>query len=268
MVNYGEALSKALKFCIQPKRWLPFFILDLAFFLLVAWFVLSNLSVVISVMLAVSTSPLEIISVLGYVAILAVGFIIWGLLRLWIQGAVVHQSYKEKEIKKSFRIACQRYLSLLGVMIIVTIVSAGVNFVPWIGWILSIIVTLIFFFVFQSVIVGRLRFEKALVDSYNMFRKKPLSVFLAWLVTAIIATVITCIFAIPSIMMIWNAIVPYLSQLTTTTAAASVLFVLLTNSTILIAGGIVFLIGIAISTAFSLKAQTEFYIQLRKRRLF
>lgn len=268
MVRYGEALSKALKFCVQPKRWVPFFILDLAFFLLATWFILSNLSVVISIMLAVSTSPFAIVSVLGYVVILGVAFIIWMLLRLWIQGAIVHQSYKEKEIKKSFRIACQRYLSLLGVMVVITVVSAGVNFVPWIGWILSIIVGLIFFFVFQSVIVGRLRFEKALVDSYNIFRKRPLSVFLAWLVITIIATVITLIFAIPGMMMVWNAITPYLSQLTTTTATASVLFVLLTNSTILIVGGIIFLIGVAVSTSFSLKAQTEFYLQLRKRKLF
>jgi len=108
MVKYEEALSKALKFCIHPKRWLPFFIVDLAFFSLGIWFVLSNLSVVISVMLAVSTSPFAIVSVLGYVAILAAGFIIWMLLRLWIQGAVVHQSYKEKQIKKSFGIACRR----------------------------------------------------------------------------------------------------------------------------------------------------------------
>lgn len=268
MVEYEEALGRALKFCIQPKRWLPFFIVDLAFFLVGAWFVLTNLSIVISVMLALSTSPLAIVSVLGYVVILVAGFIIWMLVRLWVQGAVIHQSYKEKEIMKSFRIACRRYLSLFVVMAIVTIVSGGMSFIPWIGWILSIIVALMFFFVFQSVIVGKLSFEKALADSYRIFRKKIVSVFLTWLVIAIIALAITCIFAIPGIAMIWNVITPYLTQLTTTTVAASVLFVLLTNSTILIAGGVVFLIGVAISTAFSLKAQTEFYLQLRKKRLF
>jgi hypothetical protein len=236
--------------------------------MIIVWFILSNPSVIVSVIIAGGMNPLMILSMLGYVAVLAAGGLIWFLLRLWVQGAVIHQSCKGKEVRKSFCVARRRYFQLLGVTVVLAVVCGGLGFVPYIGWLLSIIATLVFFFAFQSVIVGGSGLEKSLVESYNIFRGRALAVFLSLLTITLVAMAVSLIFTMPAIVLVWSAMAPYISHMSAATAAAVVVFVLLMNPLAFIASGAVLIAGGALSTSFSLKAQTELYMQLRKKKRF
>lgn len=267
MVDYGKALSRGLKFGFHPRRWLPFFVLDVIFFALMLIVVTGNLSSIIAALLALSTSPVAAASLIGYIAIFFIIFIIWMLVRFWVIGAVIHQAYKEKEFDKSWRISCRKYPSILVAMIIVAIISGIVGAVPYIGWIFSIIVGLVFFFVLQGVVISNFGFYKALTNSWEIFKKRPLSVFVMWLAITIISLIILFIFALPILAVFLNTIFANMVNLTAATPDfSSVLLAFLANLPMFVVGAIILLIGMAIANAFVLKAQTEFYLQVKKKR--
>jgi hypothetical protein len=264
-IKWGEALSKGLRFGIDPKRWLPFFILDTCFFGVLIMLALSNLEMLASAMTVMSTSPSAFIPVLGIGAVFIFVFIVWNVLKLWVTGAVIHQSVKEKEIVKSFRYCCSRYLHLIVVTIVAALLSSLLGMIPFIGPILSIIIGLVFFFAMQEVIVGKKDFMKAIEGSWKMFQRRPVRVFVMWLVVAAIGGIIVLIFALPLLVMALSTLLPYLVQAEEAVAMAAMIAYMLGNLTTLIVLGAITLVGSSISTTFVIKATTEYYVQSRKK---
>lgn len=267
MTNYGDILLKSLKFSINPKRWLPFFIVDVAFMGLMLQFVLSDVNLFIAGMASVETNPALIGQFIGFLAVLFACIAIWSLVRLWVQGAVIQQSFKEKEkVSDTFRYSLKRYPSLLVALIIVSVIGGIAGMVPYIGWVLSIIAALVLLFTFQSVIVSKLGFAKALGSSYHIFRKRPGSVFLAWLAMAIISLVITGIFLLPALALFGTSILPAIIGAGSDATFFTLLSLLMQNIYSLVAAGIVFLLGSSVAMAFSNKATTEFYLAWGKKK--
>jgi len=279
-INYAHAIKNGFKFGFTPKRWLPFFITDIIFFSALLVLTLSNLQLIISSLAGFTTNPLALGSLLGYGAVIVGGFIIWFLVKIWIQGAVVHQSYKEKEFDKSWRVAYKKYLSLLAVVIVVAlisfIVSTVIGFIPYIGWALtiiaSIIIGLMFFFVLQGIIVSKLGFYKSMKSSYYMFRDKPFEVFIMWLLVGILSIVILGIFSLP-IVVIFSVILSNIFLgigLSGAAAAADPIMTIVSSLQTylvpIIVSGVILIVGLAISQTFALKAQTEFYQQIKKKK--
>lgn len=267
-VDYGKALGNGLRFCIQPRRWLPFFVLDLVFVSIFLAMLALNASAITTALLMVRVNPMAIFSLGTLILGIVVLFGIWWLLRLWIVGAVLHQAYKEKEFNKSFTVGKQKFLSILAVIVVVSIISAAVNMIPFIGWILALVVAWIFFFSLQGVVVSGLGFARALENSYKIFRKTPFKVFLMWLIVTIIAMVITLVFLIPAFMMFSDLFTGMASTGASGTAILiALMLVLQTNILVIALVGIIGLIGTSLSQCFTLKAQTEFYLQLKKKKL-
>jgi hypothetical protein len=271
MVDYGKALSKGLSFGINPKRWLQFFILDLVFLSIGLAVALPNLSEIIPVMMGGSQDLAGAVQIAGFAVSIMLVFIVWVLIRLWFMGAIVHQSYKGKDkISKSFSVAGRKYLHILVAIIIVTIIAGAVSIIPYVGWIIAIVISWIFFFVLQGIVVSNMGFVGTLQNSYRMFRNRPLQVFLAWLLIAIVTLVIYFVFSIPMLILMFWAIIPIIPSLAGAQmppeAISALSQMLYTNLPALIVVGVIALIGFAISQVFTLKAQTEFYQQLKKKR--
>ncbi|MFQ5647887.1 MAG: hypothetical protein ACE5FW_01505 [Candidatus Aenigmatarchaeota archaeon] len=264
-IKWGEPLVKGLKFAVHPKRWLLFFIIDLVFLGSAAWIVLSNLSAFTSALVTITTDVTAVSSLLGYIAGVVVLLIVWGLLRIWAMGAIIHQSFKEKDaVKKSFSISFKKYPSLLLATIIIGVIAALVGWVPYIGWIISIVVGLIFFFVVQGIIVKGSGAFKAINESWKIFKGSPFKVFLMWLLIVIIGGAISLIFALPALGMVLGLMLSA-GQTTGAAAMAAVLFSVMTTPVNFVAVFVIFLVGSAVSMCFSLKAITEYYLQVRKR---
>jgi hypothetical protein len=149
-------------------------------------------------------------------------------------------------------------------MIVVALITIIAGLVPYIGWILAIIVGLMFFFVKPAVVVKKLSFDNSLRDSYYIFRKDPVTVFLIWLVVSIISVIILFVFFMPLLLTILNTIAPLLFQMSSTAVASLVVVSLMENIWLLALGGEVFLIGVAITEVFKLKSETDFYLLFKK----
>lgn len=266
--NYSDILNKSLRFAVHPKRWLPFFLIHIVFGSLVLAIILGNPGLFSALM--AGTADISTMGALMFAGLTVVGlFAVWMLLNIWIQGAVVQQSANEKEtISASLSYSLKRYPSLLLVTIIVGVISGLVGMVPFIGLILSIIVGVVFVFVNQAVIISKQGFAESMKVSYDMFVKRKWPVFLAWLVTAIVAGIITLIALAPAIIGLGVTFIQAILTTGGTASLGSFMSILYQNIYLLVSVAVVFAIGISISAAFSLKSLTEFYKAWSKRKLF
>jgi hypothetical protein len=192
----------------------------------------------------------------------------WYLLAVWIIVAIIHQTYKENEYMQSFKLSLNRYLYLLAAMILVTAITGIVSMIPYIGWVVSIIFGLMFFFAMQGVIISKLGPIESLKNSYSIFRKNALDVFLIWLIALIITLVIVGIFSIPAIILFIGMLIPLISASMTQAGISTMLMNLVQAGFLIVAAvGILIVIGMSIAQVFSLKLQTEFYLQFKKKKL-
>jgi hypothetical protein len=206
-VNYGRALSRGFRFMFVPKRWLPFFILDILFFSAIFSFMLSNLPTIMNFITELNANPMAFASLFGYGAIIIAGFIVWGLIRIWVQGAVIYQSYREKEFNSSWKISCRKYFSMLAAIVVVGaisfVVTMALGLIPFIGgalsFIASIVISMMFFFFLQGILINNMGFYRTLKNTYSIFTKKPFEVFIMWLVITVLSIIIVGIFSIPSL---------------------------------------------------------------------
>jgi hypothetical protein len=261
-INWGKTILEGLKFGFHPKRWLQIFGIDLIFISLILISILSNLSDIFFILSELEQSPFMIGSLLGYLMIPFILFVIWILVRLWMEGSIIYQSWKTKnsEIQKSWTYACKKYPSLLVAQIIIIILVGLVSMIPYAGWLMGIVITWILFFTFQIIIIKNSGFYEGLSGSYSIFKKNPLEIIIMWLLIAIISSLISIVFAIPLIAM-------FLGFVFTASEIVPLGFVALIRSqlALLIIGGYIFFIGTSIAKSFSLKTQVGFYLQIKKR---
>lgn len=262
-IKWGATLKNGLNFCWYPKRWLPFFVLDFLIIFGIFTFIYYNITSLIYISAALTTQDISLLlSYLPLFLSIIILLILWFFLRLWITGAVIHQSYKAKEFRNSYNIAYKKYLSLIGVALVISILNYLFGLIPWVGFILTILITLIFFFAFQGVIIKSSGFYEALINSWKIFKNNILRVFIMWLLIAIISLLIISIFSIPIVALFLFI----LANVSIESPLLSFLLSIQSNLPFLIITGIIFLIGTAISNVFSLKTQTEFYLQIVKKR--
>jgi len=268
-IDWSKALSEGFRFGFHPKRWLQFFILDAVFLSAILSAVYFNISDIIYIISSLSTEAdrFLIMNLVNYILLPVFVFIVWFLVRIWMQGAIIYQGWKAKnsEIGKSWRFACKKYPSLFLAMLIITLISTLVSMIPYIGFILAIVVPLIFYFALQAIIIRNIGFYEGLEDSYRIFRKHPFEVILIWLVIMVVNIVIFGIFALPfAYLLLMNIF--YMAQ---NTGIASIILIFREQMLFFVTAGLILLVGISITTSFTLKAQVEFYLQLRKRfRIF
>ena len=213
-VNWGEPLSKGLKFAVHPKRWLMFFIVDLVFLGSIVWMFFSNIGEFTAVLAALSTDPTAILPVLGSLGGMLALFIIWILVRLGAVGSVIHQTYKDKDpVRKSLSVCYRKYLSLLGAAIIIAIISGVLGMVPVLGSLLTILFSLTVFFVFQGVIIKGSGGIKSINESWKIFKGGLREFkaafewkFIVWVAVVIVSTILTVFSAFVAPEAAWGAV--------------------------------------------------------------
>jgi hypothetical protein len=268
-VDYGKIISKAFHFSYQPRRWLPLFVVDAAFILIALAVFMSNTDLIISMVTGSVTEPVDMAfaaSILNVILALGLFFVVFMVIRLWVTGALIHQSYKEKEAKKSWVIARKRLITIIIVTILTGIIGVIGGLIPVVGWLVSLVIGWIFFLVFQAVIIDNLGAIESMRKSYQIFAKRPFEVFAMWLILIIISISITVIFAIPLLASFMGSFITL--AMAEAASSESMMFLALALQDNLLMGavlGLVALVGVDISTVLTLKAQTEFYLQTGKK---
>lgn len=267
MVNFGDALRKGLLFCIEPKRWLPLLILDVAVLGVFILTILGGMGGLIGSLIEAQNNPLALFSLAGYfIGFMLLG-IAWYIMRIWIMGSIIHQSFRPGEFSEGYVLSLGRLHKVIAAALIMAVISGLLGAIPYIGFIFSIVISWAFFFVFQGIIIDNLGVVSTLKNSWGIFRKGPFDVFIAWLLIFIISFLMLIVFALPLLGMFFGLLFNSIMASGSMGPGVSALLMLYlqTNLGIVIAYGAIALIGLELSQVFAIKAQTEFYLQLRKK---
>ena len=267
MVNFGAALRNGLRFSIEPKRWLPLFVMDAVGLGIIIFTLLINTGGIMDILMEVDGNPLAAAQVASIILWLLIGIFLWYLARMWILGSLIHQSFRPREFNKAYRLSMNRLHKLVISAIMVGAVSGLISNIPAVGGVLGIVAGLVFFFVFQGIILDNLGAVSAIKNSWKMFRKNPFDVFVSWFLIAIVSTLIIGLFSIPLIASFFGL---FLGTVTTGGAmdagTMALLFVYLQENTAQIfVLGLIAIFGMEISQVFSIRAQTDIYIQMKKK---
>ncbi len=319
-IKWSETVKKGLKFSVNPRFWLPAFVCDFIFFMIGLSYILLNETEIVSLINIMSTGAADLVSGSGFFSSVSVIFAAWILVRLWIQGALIRLSQSEKDYTGAFIFSGKRYLHLLAATIIIGAISMALGYIPYIGVLLSLVVSIILFFTYPGIIVSRFKFWPALKDSYEIFRKQvrefkidiqktPFQVWLiilvvslvisvygavlapetaldalsfwllvavfsglliyskvsdVWAVVAVVAGIIFFVFFSIFMGMVGTALAGAIGTEGAIEIAAA-LMLLKENVVLMGIAGIILSLGVSISTVFSLKAMTDFYMQLKKK---
>jgi hypothetical protein len=260
-VEYGETIGRAFKFAINLKLLIFMYFFHLIIFVpfigLGAWLWKAG------VFEGGFDPASNIGTIVGLVLGLILFFLVLFLVSVLINMIIIDLYKSKKSLGDSLKNIKPRFLRMLGIVIVVGLISALVGAVPGIGVIFSIIVSLIFLFMYQLVVIGKKKFRETFESSWKLFRHSFGDVFLTWLINGIIGLVIVFIFAIPIIVMVVSTVVSAISG--DFSAAGSSLF---TNIPMLVVGGLLLMVGITISTLFKLGFYTDAYMQLEKKAKF
>jgi len=257
-VPWMKAARRGFRFCVWPQRWLPFFAADAA--ALVSVLLIINAMAPTS-MIGFSESPV-LSDIAPYLLILlfAVG-VVWGLVSILISGALIHQSRSPKEFMQSWKVSLNRYPTLLAAAILVGIMSILVSFIPYIGFIFSISISIMFIFVNQSVILDKTKVLDALSLGAKAFRRRTGRVIVAWAINTCFTLLILAVFALPLIITYGSFVLQYGG-----TGAMVYMLMYLDPVWLYLEGGI-FMLGLAISKTYGTKFLTEIYMEFQKRKL-
>jgi hypothetical protein len=250
MVSWTKAVLNGIKFGIDPKKWLFFFVPDIVLVIAALIFFQNfNWAIFLTDIWQMIWTFLPLIAI----------FIALQLVKLWFFGALIYQSWKKKLLLNYGRYI---YIVLIAIILFAINILIGLTAkIPIAGWlintILTILFSLIFFFPYQAAIISKLGPISALLQSFKLFTKNPGKIFLIWLIVIVISSVITMVFLIPLAM--W--LMPILASATFVTVIITILSNI-TTSFILIA---ILLIGSSIASAFTIKTVTDFYLQLKSK---
>jgi hypothetical protein len=256
-VKWSEPVESGIRFGINPKEWLHIFIVDMVFLSAAFMYFYPRMGEIINLFSAGSSGAPMFLSVLGHILTLAAIFILWLLVMLWLDGVLIHQSWKGKEpLKNSWNFSAAKYITMIAAWASIGLISVAISIIPFVGWFLSIVASWVFLFTFIKIITSDSGFYESIVSSYEIFRKNPLEVVLAWLITSIIGGLIMLAFIIIPLIMLSASI------------AQSGLSVTLMNTPLLVSSVILFSIGNAISRCFIIKSLFGYYRQFTKKLPF
>lgn len=252
MVNFGSAISGAWGFAKDGKRLAT---LSLVYVILAA-LVLSPLLLVYRNFGALTT--LNPTTILGAFALFGVAAIVAVLVVLFMTALFIHNYSSKKTISASAAFAKSVYLKFLAVIIIYGIIHVLVSLVLFIGIILSLIVSIMLFFLQVEAVIGRSSVTKSFSNAYSMFSRRKKDTFLTFLLSVVIELLIVGVFALPMLALVFSSAAAGLSsgQFTATIMARLPLFAV---------AGIILAVGAALATLFNVGLQTDVYRQMKGR---
>lgn len=269
-----KTIGEAFRFAISLKRMLPYIATMFVVYSSILYLMLNAYNFLMAKGAASALLPsFGLYALFLNLLVFIVVIIAVALVTLWVNGAMTDQAAiypKSKKLSASFRYARSKYLTILFATILIGVVSfvvsLFVSFIPIISGILtnlaSVVIGLIFFFIYPAIIIGKKSAVDSLKHSYNVFMKNRLEVFVVWLLAAAIALIVIVLFALPAIA--WLLIGIISSQAFDLQAIVSQA-VLMAQSPYIILFLLIFSIGMGFVAVFSVGVQTKLYMNLKKR---
>jgi len=263
-----KTLSEGIRFAFSPKVIVPYLILDMMIvFTLIHFFV---------GFFDFTTVRPQTYNLVLFLGIYLPTFIIISLLYLWVSGAVIDQARyfpKSRSLAKSFGYSGSRYMAILCALILQGIIITIASSPPYIGPLISFVVSLFLFYLFQAIIIDKKGCIDSFKRSFSTFSTYPLEIFVFDLMIIAISLIVAILFALPLLIFVLGRLsvipgitIPYTSDTSMIRNLIPELFNAI-RSPYFIIYLFIFCVGLAYTSAFQEGVKTRLYINTRKHEL-
>lgn len=248
-MNHRKAIKKAFNFAMDGRKIGIISAIYLGLFALIglplyALFKSTNLS------FAFIGSVLQMESA---VFVITFGAIIYLVVSILIELMIVRSYYKEVDFLESFSKIKPFYWRALAVYLVISLIGGIVGSIPFLGSILSIVVSMVFLFAVQFILIDKEKFDETIKSSWNLFKDNIADVFITWLIKSIIVGLVIVVALIP---LLAGIVFLYSFSGASPTAGPA-------TSLWLIVGGFLLILGLVVSQLFRAAYLTESFIDIR-----
>ncbi|MFH0832750.1 MAG: hypothetical protein V1900_03470 [Candidatus Aenigmatarchaeota archaeon] len=274
--DFGKTFSMAFRYAFNIERLLPFFIINIV----LVGFALLFVDSAINILPLMMTNGFAIGSIVSSFLVVAAVFIIAALLNIFLRtvitdNAKLYWQKKKSRIAKSVPVAKKRYLTIVIALILVSLISGFASSVlvpiPFLGRafsvIASLVLTMIFLFVMQIIIISNKGAIDGIREGYRLFVKSPLEIFLFLIVFAILSFVILFVAIIPVLAVLLPIAIQSAALFMNPNAAvfASIVSMVKANMFSFAVAGTISSAIFAYLYVFQESAKTFFYMQKKSR---
>jgi len=266
-IDIGKVIGTSFRYAFSINRILPYFVINL--FILAGIVILFTSAVGMVQTMQMGNQGLVYIGrFLSAFILFVISIVIISLAKLLVDASIADNSRKfwagkDRFLSSSYPLAKKKYLSTLGAVIITGIITFLLSLIPFVGWLVSMIVGIMLLFVIQAVVIGNKNATVALSESYGVFRKNTINTIIFW----ILAFFIVIGFLIMALIPVGIAALPVIMQLVGTNGdMMSAIPLIQQNMTGIVAGGIIGCVIFAYALAVYQSALTFFYISARSSR--
>ena len=266
-IDLGKIMGTAFRYAFSLNRILPYFVINL--FILAGIIVLltSAVNIIPMMMQLEGSSMMYAGQFIASVLLFIIAIIIISLVKVLVDSAVADNSRnfwagKDKFLSSSYDIAKKKYLSVLGAVILVGIITTFISMIPYVGWLISMISGIMLLFVIQAVVIGGKNATESLSESYNIFRKDILNTLLFWI---LLVTLILTFFVLALIPVVIAALPAIMAFVSNGGNFMSIIPLLQQNMTGIVMGGVIGCAILAYAEAFSQAATSFFYMSSKKK---
>lgn len=263
-----KTLNEGIRLAFSPKVIVPYLILDMMIIYTLIHFFAGFFDFT-----TIRSQTYKLVLFLG---IYLPTFIIIVLLYLWVSGAVIDQARyfpKGRSLAKSFGYSGSRYMTMICALILQGIIITIASSPPYIGPLISFVVSLFLFYVFQTIIVDKKGCIDSFKRSFSTFSTYPLETFVFGLMIVVISLVVAILFALPLLIFVLGRLsvipgitIPYTSDTSMIRNMIPELFNAV-RSPYFIVYLFIFCVGLAYTSAFQVGTKTRLYINTRKHEL-
>ncbi|MBS3056564.1 MAG: hypothetical protein J4473_03975 [Candidatus Aenigmarchaeota archaeon] len=186
----------------------------------------------------------------------AISMILLILAQALVSGLIIHNFRFPKSLDRNITEIKKYYLNLVLSVIIIaglSLLSLMLFAIPvfglFVGIALIFLISLIFFFIKQDIVLKKFNVEKAMAEGWKRFNKDFLTIFVSFILVVVITVVIVLVSAIPMILLI-------ASMITVVPTAAFAVLVLTSIISLTLGVTLAALLGSALIT--------DIYLQLKK----
>ena len=272
-MNIIEIIIRSFGESLKPKRFVPFFLLYLIFSAVVLIFFNSLLQILPSVILSNSSEKENATFMFNMFALLAT-VIIFGLVSIWFNSALIFDVYKKKGFNSSLKYSKKVYLKVLFFhIIIILLLGVLTSMIGGLGFIMMLAIDWILMFSMISLVIKEDSVQEAMIRSYSIVRKNLLNTLVFFILTIFIVFVIMFICIILttfSMFPIFKAIseaVPDFNNSGTLSSEqiAIVIYAVLPNFPSFVIASIIASLFLSFANVFILTSKTYYFLSFKKK---
>lgn len=266
MPNYTSAIKNSFNFAISVKRLGFYFLFNLVMLGIIA---LPTLNLYYAVKAAFGAAiPISSLvpTMIGNLILLFLATVLISLLTLYVNIAFIQNYWasrkKDVSVLQSLKAVKPSYLTALAAAVIIMGITMMFSFVQYIGVLIAMVIGLVFFFIYQDIVISKSNFSAAMSKSVEILKRNFMTILITWTIISIFSLIIMFVSCIP----LFATLAMILPFAVIKGGLSAAILAVKQNLVLVVLTSLIAFLGAVLNALFVIGMQTDIYLQIKKKK--